>query len=93
MVGAMTETRQQLLKLLESLRSELAQVTLDADRAAELTRLIDAIEAQLPAQDDESVHPDLLDELNREAASLELEHPDTVATVRTLINMLSNLGI
>ncbi|MEM1089787.1 MAG: DUF4404 family protein [Pseudomonadota bacterium] len=89
----MSQRRQQLLTLLESLRAELSQVTLDEARAAELTRLIDAMEEQIPAQDDPSVHPDLLEELNREATSLEVDHPDTVATVRTLINMLSNLGI
>ncbi|MFK7954991.1 MAG: DUF4404 family protein [Lysobacterales bacterium] len=39
------------------------------------------------------VQQHLIDELSREATALEAQHPDTMATVRTLINMLSNLGI
>lgn len=89
----MSDQPQKLLGLLNSLRGELAGVTLEASQAAELTRLIDAMEKQLPETGHTSVQQDLLDEFNREASTLELEHPDTMATVRTLINMLSNLGI
>lgn len=104
----MTNRQNQLLQLLESLRGELANVTLESDRAAELARLMDAIEVQVvsksasagaDAMEDGSLDAEagvgqsLLDDLNREAASMEIEHPDTVATVRTLINMLANLGL
>ncbi len=109
----MRNTYTDLLKMLEALRQELVTTTLDAQQAAELAGVIQAIEARVygsesRAQSVADDHPErvsepqpssprvqqhLIDELSREATALEVQDPDTVATVRTLISLLSNLGI
>ncbi|MEM9530953.1 MAG: DUF4404 family protein [Pseudomonadota bacterium] len=87
------ERHKELLDLLETLRKTLAETELSEERANDLNRLLDAMEQQVPATASGGVQQDLLEDIQREATELEAEHPDFVATVRTLINMLSNLGL
>lgn len=89
----MNPQQARLYELLNELKTELDRVELDEQRSAQLEALMNSIEARIAVHLDEDPQQDLLDEINEEALEFETDHPDIVATVRSLVNMLSNLGI
>lgn len=78
-------------RLLEQLRDELAQIKHGSVGGSErLDRLLDRIDSHLDEEEEDS---QIAEELREEAVEFELEHPDAAASIRTFLNMLSNLGI
>lgn len=83
-----------LHELINRLKRELEDLDrADPRKSEELGVLIETIEDRLGAHLEEDHQHELLDELNEEVVNFESEHPEFAGTIRSLINMLSNLGL
>ena len=90
----MTGEHAGLHQLLAELKSELDRISEDdPGRQTELRGLVDTIEARIHAHLEEDPQQELFDEITEEVVEFENDHPEFAATVRNLVNMLSNLGI
>jgi len=88
----MADSEKGVHELLRELQSQLDQVRSPEDRER-LTNLVTDIRSRLGAHLDEDPQQELIDELREEVIEFEADHPDAAATIHSLINMLSNLGI
>ena len=90
----MAAERAGLHQLLTELKCELDRISEDnPDEQAKLRGLVDTIEARINARLEEDPQQELFEEITEEVVEFENDHPEFAATVRNLVNMLSNLGI
>ena len=80
--------------MLSELKSELDRISDgNPEEQTQLRGLVDTIEARIHAHLGEDPQQELFDEITEEVVEFENDHPEFAATVRNLVNMLSNLGI
>ena len=88
----MSENHEGIHDLLRELREKLDNLHAPEERER-LTRLADDIEGRMTAHLNEDHQQELIDELRDEVIQFEARHPDAAATIHSLINMLSSLGL
>ncbi len=80
--------------LIKELRLELEKAELhDSDRSAKLRDLSAQIEARLDTHIEEDHQREIAEELNEEIVEFAAEHPELAASIRSIVNMLSSIGI
>ena len=87
-------SRPQLEQSLDALRKELAALEPGAeDVRRRLSALIDDIDKELEALDENQEHDSLLEQLRHQIESFEVEHPRVTNILNDIMVTLSNLGI
>lgn len=90
----MTGENAGLHELLADLKDELDRISEHTEEDQEdLRGLVDTIEARINAHLGEDPQQELFEEITEEVVEFENDHPEFAATIRSLVNMLSNLGI
>lgn len=89
---------QQLRAQLEALRQTLGdrEIQLSIQERSSLEALVNHLEARLlvsEANQDSLADPSLADSVNRMVEDLAVRYPTTAATVRNVMQSLSNMGI
>jgi len=90
----MSENQQGIREQLRELKDQLDSVgAQSSEKRVRLENLIDSIESRLNSHINEDHHQELVEEISEEVVEFESDHPMAAATIRNIINMLSNLGL
>lgn len=90
----MSENQQGVHELLRELTSQLDDIgSQSPEKRIRLESLIANIEGRLSSHINEDYQQELVDEISEEVVEFEADHPTAAATIRSIINMLSSLGL
>ena len=90
----MSENQKGVHELLRELKDQLDGVAAQSsEKRTRLENLIANIEGRLNSHINEDYQQELVDEISEEVVEFEADHPTAAATIRSIINMLSSLGL
>jgi hypothetical protein len=90
----MSENQKGVHELLRELKDQLDRVAAQSsEKRTRLENLIANIEGRLNSHINEDYQQELVDEISEEVVEFEADHPTAAATIRSIINMLSSLGL